>query len=228
MARGAPAGPQVRARGRDARPVVPRHGLQPHVGSRAGQGRAVRGRLRRLDLRTRRADQAGRRARGETAEPGAQGARVAAPWRARPHLEAALPDRGRRGVDRGRAAVAGQRRAARVRQEAAGPHGDRARGLHTVHSGPGAGARSDVADRSRRADRSGRRQRFRQDDVAAVAGGGARTRDGQADPGPDGEDRAPLAGAARPRRVDARAGGDRGGRAARGARQVRDVGVAAG
>ena len=51
----APADPAQRARGRHPRPLVPRHRRHPHLGGRRRQGGELRGRLRRLDLRPRRA-----------------------------------------------------------------------------------------------------------------------------------------------------------------------------
>ena len=47
-------------------------------------------------------------------QPGPQGVGLAAPRAARPHVQAALPDRGRRGADRGRARAAEHRGAARL------------------------------------------------------------------------------------------------------------------
>ena len=69
-------------------------------------------------------------AESAAAEPRPQGAGLAAARAARAHVQAALPHRGRRGVDRRRAAAARQGRAARVRHAPARPHRLRAGGRH--------------------------------------------------------------------------------------------------
>ena len=119
----APDRPAVRGRGRHARPVVPRRRVHPDLGGRRRAGRGLPRRLRRLGLRPGRARAAGRRRRGPPAEPRPQGAGLAAPRAARPHVQAAVPDRGGRGVDRRRPAAARRRRAAGLRHEPARAHG---------------------------------------------------------------------------------------------------------
>ncbi len=81
-------------------------GLRPDLGDRRRNGPAVRGRLRGLRPGPGRAGPAGRRRRGPPAEPAAQGAGLAAPRTAGPHVQAAVPDRGGRGAHRRRAAAA--------------------------------------------------------------------------------------------------------------------------
>ena len=95
---------------RHPRPLVPRPGLHPHVGRAARRRPRVRGRLQRLRLRPRRARAHRRHRGGQAAEPGPQGAGLAAPRRPRPHLQAALPHRGRQRADRRRAAAARHQR----------------------------------------------------------------------------------------------------------------------
>ena len=98
------AGPRRRAGRRHPRPLVPRRGLHHHVGGR----RRRRARLRRRLLGVHAGpggagpDLGGHR--GAPAEPGPQGAGLAAPRPAGPHQQAEVPDRGRPGADRRRAA----------------------------------------------------------------------------------------------------------------------------
>ena len=68
--------------------------------------RAVRGRLRGLGPRPRRADPGRRRHRGPPAEPAAQGDRLAAPRPAGPYVQAEVPHRRRQRADRRRARAA--------------------------------------------------------------------------------------------------------------------------
>ena len=108
LARRAPRRP-ARARTprrRHPRPLVPRRGLHADLGGRRRAGGRLRGRLRRVRPRQGRARPGGGRRRGAPAEPAAQGARLAAPRPAGPHVQAAVPDRGRQRADRRRAAAA--------------------------------------------------------------------------------------------------------------------------
>ena len=107
---GAPAGPPLRARRASPTTAGSSTRSAPACGTcSSGDGLRVRGRLLRLRLRPRRA-RAHRRHRGDqAAEPGPQGAGLAAARRPRPHLQAALPHRGRQRADRGRAAAARHR-----------------------------------------------------------------------------------------------------------------------
>ena len=97
------AGPRRRSGGRHPRPVVPRRGLHDHVGGR----RRKRARLRRRVLGVHAGpggagpDLVGHR--GAPAQPGPQGAGLAAPRPAGPHEQAEVPDRGGPGADRRRA-----------------------------------------------------------------------------------------------------------------------------
>ena len=91
------------------RPLVPGRGLPPRP------GRSATARCRRYEggysayvlARAERARQAAAD-RGAPAEPAAQGAGLAAARPAGPHQQAAVPDRGRQGADRRRAAAAGR------------------------------------------------------------------------------------------------------------------------
>ena len=71
-----------------------------------GSGRRVRRRVRGVRPGQGGAAAPGGRDRGPPAEPGPQGARLAAPGTAGPDVEAEVPDRGRERADRGRAAAA--------------------------------------------------------------------------------------------------------------------------
>ena len=82
-----------RPRRRHPRSLVPRRGVQRHLGGPRPDRRAVRGRLRRLHPAAGGARPDGRLVRGETAEPRAQGTRLAAPRRAGPHVQAQVPHR---------------------------------------------------------------------------------------------------------------------------------------
>ncbi len=93
-----------RARGRDARPVVPRRGVHGHVGGARRRRRALRGRLRGVHPAARRARPAGRRVRAAPAEPGAEGARLAPPRGPGPHEQAEVPHRRGERADRRRPA----------------------------------------------------------------------------------------------------------------------------
>ena len=77
-----------------------------------------RGRLLGLGVRPGRAAAARPGRRGPPPQPRPQGAGLAAPRSAGPHLQAAVPDRGRRGAHRRRAGAAEHRGTARVRRSA--------------------------------------------------------------------------------------------------------------
>ena len=110
------------------RPVVPRRGVPADLGGpRRGRGQ-LRGWVRRVRARQGRAAAAGGRHGGAPAQPGAQGAGVAAPWGTRADLEAEVPARRRLGPDRRRAAAARPARAPTLRHAAAGQGRDRRRG----------------------------------------------------------------------------------------------------
>ena len=100
-----------RPRRRHPRPVVPRRGVRHDLGGRRRRGARVRGRLRGVRAGQGRAQPAGRRHRGPSAEPAAQGARLAAPRAAGAHVQAAVPHRRGQRADRRRAAAARHRRA---------------------------------------------------------------------------------------------------------------------
>ena len=93
--------------------------------SAPGSGRCTTARSTRTTAATRRTcwpgpSATGRpRDRGQAAEPAAQGAGLAAARAARPHLQAAVPDRRRQRADRRRAAAARPARAAAVRHRPA-------------------------------------------------------------------------------------------------------------
>ena len=163
-----------------------------------GRGGELPRRLRRLGLRPGRARPAVRRGRGPPAQPRAQGAGLAAPRAARAHVEAAVPDRGGRGADRGRPAAAEHRRAARLRHEPARATvlelEDATVRIARAHAaGPG-----DLAARAGRPDRDRRGERVGQDDAAACADRGAAAGRRPARAGDDGAARAAHAGAGRP------------------------------
>ncbi len=123
LAGASPARPPRRAGGRHPRPVVPRRRLHHDLGGRGPDRPGVRGRLRRVDPRPRRA-RAGRGGhRGAPAEPAAQGDRLAAARPAGPHLQAAVPHRRGQRADRRRAAAPRHRVAA----SAWPPHGSASR-----------------------------------------------------------------------------------------------------
>ena len=116
----APAGPAGRVGRGHPRPLVSRRDRHHHLGSRRRRGAGSRGWLLRLGFRQGRADC------GWTGPP-RNGGRT---WRARswpgcggaagPDLQAALPDRGRRGHHRRRTGAAKHRGAARFRPPSAG------------------------------------------------------------------------------------------------------------
>ena len=93
------------------------------------------------------------------AQPGPQGARLAAPRGAGPDLQAAVPDRRGERAHRGRAASAGPTRAGALRGAAAGQGRDRRRGRRPGRRGAEAARARDLAAGARRPDRSGRGQR---------------------------------------------------------------------
>ena len=127
LARAPSVGPARGARGRDARPLVPRRGLRPHLGGAGRGGPRVRRRLLGVRARPGRARPDAGGDRGPPRQPGAQGARLAAPRPAGPHVEAAVPDRRGQRAHRRRAAAARRRRAGAVRQRPARPDGVRRR-----------------------------------------------------------------------------------------------------
>ncbi len=92
--------------GRHPRPVVPRRGLRADLGGARRRRGRVRRRLRGVRARQGGAAAAGGGVRGAAAEPDAQGARLAAPWRAGPDQQAEVPHRRGDRADRGRAAAA--------------------------------------------------------------------------------------------------------------------------
>ena len=179
----------------------------------------------RLGLRAGRALPAGRRRRGAPAQPGPQGAGLAAPRTARAHVEAAVPDRGGRGVDRGRPAAARRRRAAGLRDEPARAHGAGAGGRDGPDRRPRAAGPRHVAARAGRPDRDRGHQRLGQDDASARADRRASARRGPTRAGRHGAARAAQPGARRPARRPAGAGGHRGRREVRAAREAGADGV---
>ncbi len=104
-------GQRRRPAGRDARPLVPRRGLQCDLGGARRHRRALRGRLRGVHPAARRARPARLGDRVQAAEPHAQGARLAASRRPRAYVEAEVPHRRRQRADRQRAAAARPHRA---------------------------------------------------------------------------------------------------------------------
>ena len=134
------AGRPGRAPRRHPRPVVPRRGLDDDLGGPRRDGRRLRGRVRRLRPPARRAGPAGRRGRGQAAEPHAQGARLAATRGAGAHLEAEVPDRCGQCAHRRRAPGARHRRA-RVDGDLAARQG-RVRDARPRRRIPGRGRRS--------------------------------------------------------------------------------------
>ena len=93
-----------------------------------GDRAPVRGRLRGVRARARRARPPGRGARGPPPAARAQGARVAAARAAGADVQAEVPHRGGQRADRRRARAARPRRAAALRHGAAGREGHRGRG----------------------------------------------------------------------------------------------------
>ncbi len=124
---------------------------------------ALRGRVRRLRARQGRAPAPGRGVRGTAPEPGPQGARLAAPRRAGPDVEAEVPHRRCERADRGRSSATRPARAAAVRGPAARQGRRRRRGRRLLPRHPRAVEARDLAPRPRRPGRAGRRQRRGQD-----------------------------------------------------------------
>ena len=135
-----PGGPPVGAGRGDPRPLVPRRGLPVDVGGPRRRRGRLRGRLRGVRPGQGRASAAGLRHRGAPPEPGAQGARLAAPRAAGAHLEAEVPHRRRQHAHRGPAAAARPLRAAAVRGPAARQGRPRHRGRRPRARRPDAAA----------------------------------------------------------------------------------------
>ena len=159
----APRRPPVRARGRHPRPLVPRRRLPVDVGGARRPGGRLRGRLRGVRAGQGRAQPSVRGHRGASAEPGAQGARLAAPRPAGADLQAEVPHRRGQPAHRGRPAAAGPLRAAAVRDPAARQGRRRRRGRRPGARRPHPAAPRHLAARSRRPGRHRRRERRRQD-----------------------------------------------------------------
>ena len=189
----------VRAGGGHPRPLVPRRGLHHHVGGARRRRGRVRRRVRRLRAGQGRAAAAGVGVGGPPAEPDAQGARLAAPRGAGPHVEAEVPDGRGLHPDRGRAGAARPSRAAAVRHPAARQGRHRHRGRRPGPRRAAAALARHLAPRARRPRRPGRRQRGRQDLRAAAGGRRARADPGTRPAGPHGGAGAPHPGAGPPR-----------------------------
>ncbi len=164
VARRVPEGPfEPRDRGRHPRSLVPRRGLRPHLGGRRRERRGVRRRLLRLRAVEGRAHPAGRSSRGTPQQPDPQGAGLAAPGGACPHVEAEVPRRRGQRAHHQRAAAPRLRRAAVLRERASRQVGGRA-ARHVARDGrQGALRPPDVEHRAGRPHRRARTQRRRQD-----------------------------------------------------------------
>ena len=155
----APARPPRGAGRRHPRPLVPRRGLPAHLGGAGRVGPRVRRRLLGVRARPGRARPDAGGDRRPAGQPGAQGAGLAAPRPARPHLQAAVPHRRGQRADRRGAAAARRRRAGALRQRPARPDGLRRAGRDRRGRRPDAARAPDLAGRPGRPDRHRRRQR---------------------------------------------------------------------
>ena len=183
LARPAPeealAGEPGRTRGRHPRPVVPRRGLDRHLGGARHDHRALRGRIRGVHPAARRTRPHGRGQRVEAAEPAAQRAGLAAARGSCPVDEAQVPDGCRCRPDRRRAAdprlgvarAAGRESARQGRRRPARRLRDLRRGgaRRRPRLAPGA-ARHRVAHRAGGAHRHPRGERRGQVDAARAGG----------------------------------------------------------